>query len=462
MSGGHVAIVGAGPAGLMAAVAAHRRGAWVTLIDEAPRPGGQIYRQPSAGIEPGEFVPPGEAARKRAVLDAFAEVADRIDYRPGTAAYAVFPGPELHIADDEGSAALRPGALVLATGVSERPLPFPGWTLPGVMYAGGLQALLKEQGVIPPGRILIVGTGPLPVAVAAQLVRAGAEVAGVALARSLRAMLRHPLALWQGRDILREGMDYFETLKRAGVPVMAGWRPVRAEGEGRVARLVLALPTRRGEPAAGTERTFDVDWVGMNFGFTANSELARMAGAATRYDAVRGGWLPVRDGFGRTAAPGVFVAGDGAGLRGALNAAAEGRIAGAAAAAAALGAAFDESAADIRDAVAERKRLRAFQRAVAGTLALPQGLWWPVHRDMTLCRCESVPAGAILAAGAQGRHEDLDAIKRQTRAGMGPCGGRTCLRAVPEYGIDTDPAPMRVRPPARPVTLGALANRRDR
>ncbi len=456
---GHVAIVGAGPAGLMAAVAARRRGARVTLIDEAPRPGGQIYRQPHPAIDPGELMPPSEAARKQAVLDAFAEVADEIDYRAGTTAYAAFPGPEVHIADDEGSEALKPAALVLATGVSERPLPFPGWTLPGMMYAGGLQALLKEQGVVPPGRIMIIGAGPLPVAVAAQLVRAGAEIAGVALPGSLRVMLRHPLSLWRGREIVREGMAYLETLKLAGVPVMAGWRPVRAEGDGRVERLVLARPNRQGEPAAATERAFEADWVGMNFGFTANSELARMAGATTRHDAVRGGWLPVMDGFGRTDAPGVFVAGDGAGLRGALNAAVEGRIVGMAAAALAMETGLDETDPGLRHALAERRRHLAFQKAVGESLRLPQGLWWPMHKDMTVCRCECVAAGAIVDTGSSWQHESLDSIKRETRTGMGLCGGRTCLRAVPEYRFDAEPAAMRARPPARPVTLGALANR---
>jgi NADPH-dependent 2,4-dienoyl-CoA reductase/sulfur reductase-like enzyme len=456
--GGHVAIVGAGPAGLMAAVEAHRRGARVTLIDEAPRPGGQIYRQPHPNIDPGALIPPGEAARKDAVLGAFSQIAGDIDYRAETTAYAAFPGPELHIADEEGSAALRPDTLVLATGVSERAVPFPGWTLPGIMYAGGLQALLKEHGVVPPGRIMIVGAGPLPVAVAAQLVRAGAEVVGVALLRGMTSMLRHPLALWHGRDIVGEGMAYLDTLKRAGVPVVKGWRPVRAEGGESVESLTLARVDRQGSPVNGTERRFPVDAVGMNFGFTANSELARMAGAAERYDVERGGWLPVMDAFGRTDAPCVFVAGDGAGLRGAPNAAVEGRIIGAAAAAAA-GGVSDDLGSEMRSALAERRRHLAFQKAVGETLLLPQGLWWPLHRDMTVCRCECVTAGRILDAAVARWDDSLDAVKRNTRAGMGLCGGRSCLRAVAEYSFEADPAAMRARPPARPVTIGALANR---
>ena len=157
----------------------------------------------------------------------------------------------------------------------------------------------------------------------------------------------------------------------------------------------------------------------------------------------------------------MFVAGDGAGLRGALNAAAEGRIVGAAAAAAATDAGVDEADPELRRARAERRQHLAFQKAVGKTLLLPQGLWWPLHRDMTVCRCECVEAGRILDAAVVGWDDSLDAIKRNTRAGMGLCGGRTCLRTAPEYRFDKDPAPMRARPPARPVTLGALANRRE-
>jgi NADPH-dependent 2,4-dienoyl-CoA reductase/sulfur reductase-like enzyme len=457
-----VAVVGAGPAGLMATREACLRGCAVTLIDEAPRPGGQIYRQPAPGLGAVPIGASGEFARKRKVLDAFAEVAETIDYRPGTTAYAVFAGPELHLARDDASEAISADALVLATGVSERAVPFPGWTLPGVFYAGGLQALMKAQGLRAGDRVAVAGAGPLPVAVAAQLVEAGAEVACVALLTPLNRMARKPLALWAGREVLREGFGYLRGLRAAGVPLLDGWAPLSAKGQDRVERLTVARHDGSGRPIADSARAFEVDTVAMNFGFTANSELACMAGAEVRFDLALGGWVPVADEFGRTSAPGVFVAGDGAGLRGALVAAAEGRIAGAAAAAQALGGRVEEAAGALADAFAERSRHERFQEAVRLTLQLPGGVWDWAGADTTICRCEGVTRGRLERALADS-HASVDAVKRNTRAGMGWCGGRTCLATVAAIAArqrpDWTPRPTTPRPLARPVPLGALARR---
>ena len=457
-----VVVVGAGPAGLMAAREAHLRGAAVTLVDEAPRPGGQIYRQGADILSPPAVGLTGERRRKQAVLAAFAEVASAIDVRPGTTAYAVFPGPELHVAGAETSAVLKADALVLATGVGERAVPFPGWTLPGVMYAGGVQALLKAHGVRAGDRAAVVGAGPLAVAVAAQLAEAGARVACVALLTPLAAMARRPLALWSGRAVVREGLAYLRTLRRARVPILGCWTPVRAEGTEAVESLTVARHDGRGRPVAGEERRFDVDLVAMNFGFTANSELARMAGAVVGFNPGYGGWVPECDGWGRTAAERVFVAGDGAGLRGAWAAAAEGRIVGAAAARVALGRPLDGLEVELADARAERRRHELFQRAVQLTLALPVGVWSWAGPETLVCRCEGLTRARIERAVAEG-HVTVDGIKRNTRAGMGWCGGRTCLATVAALagtaGTNRGTPPMRARPLARPVSAAALARR---
>ena len=457
-----VVVVGAGPAGMMAAREAHRRGAAVTLIDEGPRPGGQIYRQGAASLGPPAVGLAAERDRKRALLDAFADVAGAIDYRAEATAYAVFPGPELHVADADGSMVLAPDALVLATGVSEKAIPFPGWTLPGVLYAGGVQAIMKAHGVRAGDRIAVVGAGPLPIAVAAQLVEAGARLACVALLTPLRVMARRPWCLWAGRRVVAEGFAYLGVLRRAGVPVLEGWVPVRAEGGDKVASITVARRDRAGRPVAGTERRLEVDLVAMSFGFTANSELARMADADVRFDAERGGWIPQADPFGRTSAPGVFVAGDGAGLRGAWVAAAEGRIVGAAAALAARGEPVQPLGRELRAEFARRRRHLKFQNAVRLTLALPEGVWSWADAETTVCRCEGLTRGRLEAAIAEG-HTTVDGLKRNTRAGMGWCGGRTCLASVVALATGARPAPdlppMRPRPLARPVPAGILARR---
>ncbi|MDP6884537.1 MAG: FAD-dependent oxidoreductase, partial [Rhodospirillales bacterium] len=219
-----IVVVGAGPAGIMAAGEAKRRGAAVTLIDEAPRPGGQIYRQGDADVTTSSVGSPQELARKREILDAFAEIAEGVDIHAGATAYAVFPGPQVHVALADHSRVFEADALILATGTGERAVPFPGWTLPGVLYAGGVQAMMKAHGVRAGDRVAVVGAGPLIIAVAAQLAEAGAEIACVTLLTPLRVMARRPLGLWAGRGVVREGMAYLRRLRRAGAPLRtAGW-----------------------------------------------------------------------------------------------------------------------------------------------------------------------------------------------------------------------------------------------
>ena len=460
MTAPQVVVVGAGPAGIMAACEAKRRGAAVTLIDEAPRPGGQIYRQGDAALAASGVGLPEERKRKQAVLEAFDEIADAVDYHPGVTAYAVFPGPELHVALAESSRVFEADALVLATGVGERAVPFPGWTLPGVLYAGGAQAIMKAHGVRAGDRAAVVGAGPLIIAVAAQLAEAGAEIACVTLLTPLRVMARRPLGLWAGRAVVREGMAYLQRLRRAGTRVLNGWVPIRAEGASAVESLTVARHDGAGRPLTGSERRFAVDLVAMNFGFTANSELARMAGAGIRFDPARGGWVPLCDEFGATAEPGVFVAGDGAGLRGAWVAAAEGRIVGAAAALTARGEPVSGLPQELAAEFAERRRHQAFQDALSPTLELPSGVWSWATDDTVVCRCEGITQGRLRRAVSEG-HVTVDGIKRNTRAGMGWCGGRTCLAAVAALAArpPAETPPMRPRPLARPVPAGILARR---
>jgi D-hydroxyproline dehydrogenase subunit alpha len=459
-----VVVVGAGPAGLMAAREATMRGAQVILVDEAVRPGGQIYRQSAAGDNAAKIGLATERARKQAVLDAFSEIAHQVEYLPGAAAYSLFPGPELHVAYEGATRELRPDAMVLATGVSERGIPFPGWTLPGVMFAGGVQATLKAHGVRAGDRVVVTGAGPLPVAVAAQLVEAGAQVQCVALVHSLRAMLRRPAALWAGRELVREGMDYLRVLSRAGVEVLDGWVPVRADGEQRIERVTIARHSGDARPISGTERVLDCDLLAMNFGFVANSELARMAGAEIVFEPHRGGWIPRADAFGRTAAQGVLVAGDGAGLRGARVAAAEGRITGAAAVAVARGESMDGIEAMLGAEFAQRRRHEHFQQAVQEALRIPDGAWSWANGETICCRCECVTRSRIERAISDG-HTSLNALKRNTRAGMGWCGGRMCahtLAALTAGGrLDTATVQMTPRPVARLVTFAEVANRVD-
>lgn len=456
-----IAIVGAGPAGLAASVSAVDGGCSVILIDEAAVPGGQIYRQAQPPLKVPSIGTPQEIERKRTLLADFDRIRHKVDYRPNTTAHSLYRGPELQIAEETYSDRLKPDVVILATGVSERSVPLPGWTLPGVYYAGGAQALLKAHGVVPGKRIVVAGVGALPLAVGAQLSKAGVQVAAVALLHPLSNMAWDPIGLWAGRHIVREGLQYKRWLSDAKVPVLEGWAPVRIEGVQRAEAIVLAPVDSEGRHIENQARRFEVDAVALNFGFTANSELARMAGAESTYDPVIGGWLPKRDEFGKTSVPSVYVAGDSAGLRGALVAAAEGRIVGAAAASALTGRPMP----NLREAEHVRNENERFQAALRRTLPLPKGVWGWAKPDTVVCRCECVTRGRIETAASEG-HCSLDGLKRNTRVGMGWCGGRTCLQAAAAYvhggEIDSTLEPMRARPVARPVKFGALANDRSR
>lgn len=455
-----IAIVGAGPAGLAASIAAIDSGCSVILIDEAQMPGGQIYRQAQPPLAVKPIGTPQELARKNALLADFERVRPRVDYRPLTTAHSLYPGPELQIAVETQSEGLKPDAVIIATGVSERAIPLPGWTLPGVFYAGGAQALLKSNGVLPEQKVVVAGAGALPLAVGAQLSKAGAQVVAVALLHPLSAMAWDPVGLWAGRSIVREGLQYKRTLREAGVPVLEGWAPVRTEGHDRVEAVVLAPVDGEGRHQESRSRRYEVDAVAVNFGFTANSELARMAGVQSTYDPVIGGWIPTRDEYGRTSVPNIHVAGDGAGLRGALVAAAEGKIVGSTVASALTG----KPLPDLKAAQRTRSQNERFQQSLRRTLVLPKGVWGWSKPDTVVCRCECVTRGQIETAVAEG-HSSLDGLKRNTRVGMGWCGGRTCLQAAAAiiHGGELAPGlePMRARPVARPVKMGALANPRS-
>lgn len=450
-----IVIVGAGPAGMAAAIEAVARNCRVTVLDEAARPGGQIYRQAHASLPGGEFAEAGEKARKDRLLRRFDEIRPRIEYRSGTVAYAAYGNGEVHVAAHGRTERLKPDAVILATGVRELAIPFPGWITPGVMFAGGAQAILKSQKILPGQVAVVAGAGPLPLVVAAQLIRAGGKVAALAGLHSPIDAFSQPLALWKGRRMLREGLGYAWTLRRAGVSMLTGYVPVRATGKARLESVVLARTDRKGKIVPGSEREIACDLLAVNYGFVANSELAAMAGAAMRRDPVAGGWIPVADRHGRTSLPWLYVAGDGAGLRGALVAESEGAIVGTAAAAPG-GSPPDIPAA----AVALRAQYLAFQQIVRRWLHVPPALWQVTTDPTIVCRCENVPLAELRTAIGNG-HDSLNAIKRNSRAGMGWCGGRMCLHsiaALAEHCTGTAPAAMMTpRPMARPVSFAALA-----
>src|SRR4051794_39194695 len=362
-----VVVVGGGPAGMAAAVAARRAGASVALIDEQAAPGGQIWRRrfdERAAAVPRSLPPAGRrACAELASLD--------VTLLAGTAVWAAPDARTLLLTGP--TSRVRARATVLATGAYDRPVAFPGWTLPGVLTAGGAQALAKGQGVLPGRRVLLAGAGPFLLPVAAQLEASGAEVVAVAEATRRRDWLRAGPRMLPHARRLADYARYRAKVRR----IAWGQVIVRAEGDGRVESATLAAAGPDWAPA-GAERTFAVDAVCTAYGFLPSVDLARALGCALRGDAV------AHDDDMRTTVPGVFVAGEAAGVGGADLALVEGELAGAAAAAHT----HPMTAVTGLDALRRRRaRLAGFAGILSDLFDPRPGLLWLAAPDTVLCRC---------------------------------------------------------------------------
>ena len=339
---------------------------------------------------------------------------------------------------------VRAGATVLATGAYDRPIAFPGWTLPGVMTAGGAQALAKGQGVVPGRRVLLAGAGPFLLPVAAQLAASGAEVVAVAEATRRRDWVRVGPRMSAHPDRLRDYVSYRTKVRR----IEWGHVLVRAEGNGRVESATIARCGPDWAPTGG-ERTFAVDAVCTAYGFLPSVDLARALGCELRGDAV------AHDDDMATSVPGVYVAGEASGVGGADLAVVEGELAGwMAAAQDANGHEHPVAHPGLPAVRAKRAKLAGFA-GILGELFDPRpGLLTLARPDTILCRCEDVTRGAVDAAVAGGA-TTMSALKVVTRCGQGPCQGRTCERLVAAR-LPEEPARFSGRAPMRPIQLDVL------
>lgn len=448
-------IIGAGPAGMAAASTAAQHGLTVAVLDEQPAPGGQIYR----GIT--------ETGPRRAVIlgtdylegAALAEglAASRADVIQGAAVWDICTGIPFTVtySCNGAPAHLNARALILATGALERPVPIPGWTLPGVMTAGAGQILLKASGVLPENAVL-AGSGPLLYLLAVQMARAGmpplALVETQSRADLLRALPKLPRALRGWRTLLK-GMGLLAELRRHGIRRYQGAKDLAVEGRDQAEALSFSVGGTRHRIVAGT--------ILLHQGVVPNTQITRALRLDHLWHAGQRAFLPQTDDWGETSQPFLFVAGDGAGISGAKAAASAGRLV-------VLQAAHrlgridsllleEESTTDFRALSAERS-VRPFLEAA---YPVPASILKPADTTI-VCRCEEVTAGQIRGwarAGAMGPNQ----LKAFGRPGMGPCQGRYCGLTTTELLAEvhgTTPATVgltRLRAPLKPVTLGELA-----
>jgi thioredoxin reductase/bacterioferritin-associated ferredoxin len=441
-------VLGAGPAGAAAAIEAAALGLATVLLDEAPAAGGQGHRAPSPAL----FDPPrGEGAALREAL-----AASTARHLCGRRVWMLSPGFRVSAIGPEGPEEHHAPALILATGTTERVMPVPGWTLPGVFGLAATTILLKSEGVLPGRRVVVAGTGPLLALVAAGLIEAGAQVVAVVDARSRLDWLRATPRLAGRPDLLARGAGWVARLLRAGVPILSGQAVTRIEGEDAVSRVQVA------PLGGGAARVLDCDALCFGHGLLPATEASRLLGAGHRFDAARGGLVPVLDAGFRTSIPGLFACGDGAALEGAAAAPLSGRIA-ALAAAAAIGrldpARCRERMAPLQAAHA---RAAAFGRATAALAEPPDALLDLITPETLVCRCEGVTRATLDSAIARGATTLIE-LKAATRCGMGSCGGRVCgdpaarLLARATGRDRADIAPATARPPLRPVPFDAIS-----
>lgn len=444
-------IVGAGPAGIRAAQALVAAGPRPLVIDEAPACGGQIYRQ--------RLVPDGrdgkalygsEARKAERLHRDFAALKDRIDYWPQALLWNLRDG-RADIAIGGASRQVAYDGLILATGATDRVLPIPGWTLPGVFTLGGAQIALKAQGCAIGSKVVFVGSGPLLYLVAWQYMKAGANVAAVLDTAPFAAKLNLLRGLTLDPAVILRGVRMTAELKLRGVALRHGVRDVRIEGDERVEGIAWREDLR--------ELRLACDGVGYGLALRSETQLADLAGCRFHFDARDRAWLPERDRAGRSSIAGVYLAGDGAGIAGADAAELAGERA-------ALALCQDrglphrpERAAAIERALARISRFRDVLE-----LAFPFPAHWASDlADETLvCRCEEVSAGELRRAAADFSLGEVNRLKAVSRLGMGRCQGRMCGAAGAELlaqatgrGIDAV-GRLRTQAPVKPIPLALL------
>jgi NADPH-dependent 2,4-dienoyl-CoA reductase/sulfur reductase-like enzyme len=433
----------------------------VLLVDDNPEPGGQYYRRMPAGFRLAAHQAFGREAAEGLAL--VAEVrALGVEMRLGATAWGIFDRRIVAIATREATERVGAETIVLAPGAYDRPVPFPGWTLPGVFTAGGAQNLMKGYGVLPGRRVLVAGSGPLLLVVAHALLQGGAQVVAVCEAAPLAGLWRYAHRLLPHLNFVQRGYRYHQELKNAGVPFLTGHVIRRALGTAEVVGAVVAPCAPDWTPLGSGERSFEVDAVVVGYGFVSSLELGRLAGCEHRWDAGLGGWVPVRNRDMESTVPDVFIAGDGAGAAGAAVALEEGHLAGLAVANRLGRLAGREYSREASRARGRLLHLAGFRRVMDELFRFGPGLAALAAADTTLCRCEEVSHDEALEAIREGATH-VNEVKAWTRVGMGRCQGRMCGpalalqiaratgRPASEAGVFTP------RPPARPVPLVALA-----
>ncbi|MDH3857485.1 MAG: FAD-dependent oxidoreductase [Gammaproteobacteria bacterium] len=455
-----VLVIGGGPAGLAAAAEASRVGLEVALVDEQA-PGGQIYRNVSEAKNGAVNYLGRDYFRGQKLVNEFLN--SGATFLNDASVWYLDERLETGLLIDGSSHFITAERLILATGAQERPMPLPGWHLPGVMTAGAGQILLKSAGIVPDGRLVLAGSGPLLLLLAWQYLQAGVKIEALVDtapdSRFFEAISSLPRAL-AAVDYLFKGLTFMRAIRKARIPVYKNVYGLRAEGDESLESVCFNLTRSRAGNRIKVK--MEADTLMLHQGVISNIRLPLAAGCNLVWDALQQNWKVRKDKWGQTSVKQVMVAGDCAGVVGARAAELQGRLC-----ALQLGYELraigpgqrDRSAQQLNRSLNRHLSIRTF----IDKLYAP-GRAYQLPDDETLvCRCEEVNAGQVRQAvrmGCVGPNQ----VKAFTRCGMGPCQGCLCGSTVAALVADETGASMeqvgyfRVRPPFKPITLGELAN----
>lgn len=444
-----VIIVGAGPAGVRAAQALVEAGHRPVVIDEGRRDGGQIYRRQPEGFKRSYDALYGtEAKRAIALHQTFDALKRRIDYLPDTLVWNITHG-EVHLVANERYRSLAFDALIVCSGATDRLMPVKGWQYAGTYSLGGAQIALKSQGCAIGSRPVLLGSGPLLYLLAAQYVKAGVHPVAVLDTSTLQQRNAALPAMLAIPSTLMKGLRLLYVLRKARIPIYRGVRPMEVLGtpDDGVSGVVV-------EQANGARLELACDAVALGYHLRPETQLADLAGCAFHFDEAGRQWLPRVDDDGRSSVKGVYLAGDGARVRGADAAECAGRIA-------ALAALHDlgenvEAMAQLRTTLARYTRFadglrRAFPWPAQQAACLPD--------DAIVCRCETITAGALRGVVRATGACEANRAKAFSRVGMGRCQGRYCGHAAAEVIAEAAGVPLdqvgrlRSQAPVKPLPM---------
>jgi len=421
-------VLGAGPAGVAAANVASKEGAEVVIIDENSSAGGQIYRAP-----PNEFQPQNSFKS-----DEFREGEKQRNILKNSNVKALFKHRVWSVSSDlvvstvgpNGLSSWHARSLIIANGALERIIPFPGWTIPGVIGLAASTILLKSQYVLPGQSTVVAGCGPLLIAVANGIIKSGGKVSAIIDLNSKSDWIKAFPRLLSRPDQLFKGMSWFANIMKAGIKLYGGHAVTNTKQVDNVLRISIAPINSAGSILdSKNQKIVEGDCLAIGHGLFPSTEITRLLKAKHIYDPYKGGWVPLIDDDFRSSIPGVYIAGDATGISGAFSAVQKGRIAGMAAVRDLNVMSSQKYKAKKKSELIILKKNENFGKAAARLMKFRPELIQTITSETIVCRCEDVFRSEIDEAIESGAR-DLNQLKAWTRCGMGPCQGRTCSEAI--------------------------------